>query len=299
MKIAVMGAGAVGCYYGAMLARAGHDVVLIGRAALAQAVRDNNGLILEMAGDRHVIGVTASDDPADIAGAGMILFCVKSGDTEAAGGQIAPHLGSDTLLLSLQNGVSNPERLQAVTGHAVIPAVVYVAAAMAGPGVVRHQGRGDLAIGGPGSDAAAGILNAAGVETVVSPDITAAQWEKLILNCAYNALSAVANMPYGALVAQQGIPDLLEDIVAECRAVAGAAGVTLPETLLDNVRKIAAAMPGQYSSTAQDLQRGKLTEIDFLNGEIFAKGRELGVATPINKTLTLLVKLAESKLTGG
>ncbi|WP_373050452.1 ketopantoate reductase family protein [Thalassovita aquimarina] len=295
MKIAVMGAGAVGCYYGAMLARAGYDVVLIGRAPLVEAVRAN-GLILEMAGERHVIAVEASEDPATIAGAGMVLFCVKSSDTEEAGRQIAPSLSEGTLLLSLQNGVSNPERLQQVTGRPVIPTVVYVAAAMAGPGVVRHEGRGDLAIGGPGSDAAAEILNAAGVETVVSPDIVAAQWVKLILNCAYNALSAVADMPYGALVAQDGIHGLLEDIVAECRAVADAAGVTLPGGLLDNVRGIAKAMPGQYSSTAQDLRRGRMTEIDYLNGEIVCKGRELGVPTPINKTLTALVKLAESKL---
>ncbi len=295
MKIAVMGAGAVGCYYGAMLARAGYDVVLIGRAPLVEAVRAN-GLILEMAGERHVIAVEASEDPATIAGAGMVLFCVKSSDTEEAGRQIAPSLSEGTLLLSLQNGVSNPERLQQVTGRPVIPTVVYVAAAMAGPGVVRHEGRGDLAIGGPGSDAAAEILNAAGVETVVSPDIVAAQWVKLILNCAYNALSAVADMPYGALVAQDGIPGLLEDIVAECRAVADAAGVTLPGGLLDNVRGIAKAMPGQYSSTAQDLRRGRMTEIDYLNSEIVCKGRELGVPTPINKTLTALVKLAESKL---
>jgi 2-dehydropantoate 2-reductase len=243
-----------------------------------------------------VIAVEASTDPAAIAGAGMVLFCVKSSDTEDAGRQISPYLSSDTLLLSLQNGVSNPERLQAVTGHAVIPTVVYVASAMAGSGVVRHEGRGDLAIGGPGSDAAGEILNAAGVETLVSPDIVAAQWVKLILNCAYNALSAVADMPYGPLVAQDGIPELLEDNVAECRAVAEAAAVTLPGGLLDNVRGIAKAMPGQYSSTAQDLRRGRMTEIDFLNGEIVRKGRELGVPTPINKTLTALVKLAESKL---
>ncbi|MYM55067.1 ketopantoate reductase family protein [Thalassovita mangrovi] len=295
MKIAVMGAGAVGCYYGAMLARAGHEVVLIGRPALVEAVQAN-GLILEMGGESHVIAVEVSDDPAAIAGAGMVLFCVKSSDTEDAGRQIAPYLSDDTLLLSLQNGVSNPERLQAVTGHAVIPTVVYVASAMAGPGVVRHEGRGDLAIGGPGSDAAAEVLNGAGVETVVSPDIIAAQWVKLILNCAYNALSAVADMPYGPLVAQDGIPELLEDNVAECRAVAEAAGVALPDGLLDNVRGIAKAMPGQYSSTAQDLRRGRMTEIDFLNGEIVRKGRELGVPTPINKTLTALVKLAETKL---
>ncbi|MDX1780006.1 MAG: ketopantoate reductase family protein [Thalassovita sp.] len=298
MKIAVMGAGAVGCYYGAMLARAGHEVVLIGRAPLVRAVRDT-GLILEMKGERHVVTVAASEDPAAIAGAGMVLFCVKSSDTEEAGRLITPYLADDALLLSLQNGVSNPERLQQVTGHPVIPAVVYVAAALAGPGVVRHEGRGDLAIGGAGRGKAADLLNKAGVETALSPDIIAAQWAKLVLNCAYNALSAVADLPYGRLVQQEGLPGLLDDIVAECRAVAEADGVTLPDGLRDNVHAIARAMPGQYSSTAQDLRRGRFTEIDFLNGEIVRKGKALGVPTPINKTLTLLVKLAESKLAEG
>ncbi|CUH62337.1 2-dehydropantoate 2-reductase [Thalassovita gelatinovora] len=295
MKIAVMGAGAVGCYYGAMLARAGHQVTLIGRPALVQAVQAD-GLVLEMQGDRHVIAAEATDDPAAVAGANMVLFCVKSSDTEVAGEQISPHLRADTLLLSLQNGVSNADRLAQVTGHPVIPAVVYVAAAMAGAGIVRHEGRGDLAIGGPGSETAAEILNAAGVETRLSPDIAAAMWTKLVVNCAYNALSAVSDLPYGALVAQQGVPGLLEDIVAECRAVAAACGVDLGDDLIDNMHAIGRAMPGQYSSTAQDLRRGRRSEIDFLNGEIVRSGDATGIATPINKTLTLLVKLAESKL---
>ncbi|SMO74871.1 ketopantoate reductase [Thalassovita litoralis] len=292
MKIAVMGAGAVGCYYGAMLAQAGHQVVLVGRPALVRAVQAD-GLVLEKDGQRHVCAVMATDDPAAVAGADMVLFCVKSGDTETAGRQIAPHLGAGALLLSLQNGVSNAERLAQVTGHSVIPTVVYVASAMAGPGVVRHEGRGDLAIGGPGADAAGAVLRAAGVETDVSDQVMSALWAKLVLNCAYNAVSAIARLPYGVLAQVDGVMPLLDQIVAECRAVAAAEGITLPEEVSQTVHGIPNWMPGQFSSTAQDVMRGRPSEIDFLNGEIVRLAAKHGIDVPINRTLTLLVKLIE------
>lgn len=292
MRIAVMGAGAVGCYYGAMLAMAGHQVVLIGRPALVQAVQAD-GLILEKGGERHVCSVQASDDPAAAAGAEMVLFCVKSGDTATAGAQIAPHLAADTLLLSLQNGVSNPETLSRITGRPVIGAVVYVASGMAGPGIVRHEGRGELAIGGPGADRAGAVLNAAGIGTDVSDNVMGLLWEKLLVNCAYNAISAISRLPYGQLYALEGVPQLLEDAVAEGMAVARAEGITLPDSTLATVRGVPGWMPGQYSSTAQDIMRARPTEIDFLNGEVVRRAARHGIDVPINRTLTLLTKLAE------
>lgn len=292
MKIAVMGAGAVGCYYGAMLALAGHEVTLIGRPALVEAVTAN-GLILEKAGARHVCVVQASTDPSAIAGARMVLFCVKSGDTAEAGAQIAPYLSDDTLLLSLQNGISNPETLEHVTGHKAIAAVVYMASAMVAPGVVRHEGRGELAIGGPDAARAAETLNAAHIQTEVSANVMGLLWGKLLINCAYNAISAIARMPYGTFYAVDGLPQLIEDITAECLAVARAEGVTLPEGTLQTIRNVPSWMPAQYSSTAQDVMRGRPTEIDFLNGEILRRAARHGIDVPINRTLTLLTKLAE------
>ncbi|THD74067.1 2-dehydropantoate 2-reductase [Thalassobius vesicularis] len=292
MKIAVMGAGAVGCYYGAMLALAGHQVTLIGRPALVEAV-SANGLILEKAGARHVCAVQASTDPSAITGAQMVLFCVKSGDTAAAGAQIAPYLGDDTLLLSLQNGISNPETLEHATDHKAIAAVVYMASAMVAPGVVRHEGRGELAIGGPDATRAAETLNAAQIQTEVSANVMGLLWGKLLINCAYNAISAIARMPYGTFYAVDGLPQLIEDITAECLAVARAEGVTLPEGTLQTIRNVPGWMPAQYSSTAQDVMRGRPTEIDFLNGEILRRAARHGIDVPINRTLTLLTKLAE------
>jgi 2-dehydropantoate 2-reductase len=292
MKIAVMGAGAVGCYFGARLAQAGHQVTLIGRPALVQAVQAA-GLVLEMDGTRHVCPADASVDPAAVAGAQMVLFCVKSGDTAQAGALIAPHLDQGALLLSLQNGISNPETLAKATGHPVIPAVVYVGSAMAAPGVVRHEGRGDLTIGGPGAQDAARTLRPAGIGVDVSDDVIAQLWAKLLINCAYNALSAIPRKPYGTFHAQPGVMELIDDIVAECLAVAQAEGVSLPPEAIETVRKIADWMPEQYSSTAQDLMRGRPTEIDFLNGEIVRRAAKHGLDVPINRTLTLLTKMLE------
>ncbi len=292
MKIAIMGAGAIGCYFGAKLALAGHEVTLIGRPALVEAV-SANGLILEMGGERITCPAKASTDASMVADAAMVLFCVKSGDTADAGAQIAPYLQKDTLLLSLQNGISNPEVLAEVTGHSVIAAVVYVASEMADPGVVKHQGRGDLAIGGAGAESAANILRPAEIGVEVSDDVFSKLWGKLLVNCAYNALSAIPRKRYGEFADKPGVMDLIDDIIAECMTVATAEGVTIPAEALEIVRKVAEWMPDQYSSTAQDLMRGRPTEIDYLNGEIVRRAAKHGIDVPINRTLTLLTKLVE------
>lgn len=224
-----------------------------------------------------------------------MLFCVKSTDTESAAASIAPHLGPDTLLLTLQNGVDNDLRLRALLPQEVCAAVVYVATAMAGPGHVRHFGRGELVIAASARSAAlAQVLAAAGIPTEVSAQVRGALWAKLILNCAYNALSAITRLPYGELVRQPGIPEVLADVVAECRAVAAADGVEVAGDVDAAVRAIASTMAGQRSSTAQDLARGRRSEIDHLNGHVVRRGRALGVPTPANRVLLALVHALEA-----
>ncbi|WP_432241187.1 ketopantoate reductase family protein [Herbaspirillum robiniae] len=295
MKVAVMGAGAVGCYYGGMLARAGHEVVLVGRPQHVEAF-NGAGLRLEAQSFDETIPVRADTDAAIAAGADLVLFCVKSTDTETAGAQLSAHLRPDTLVLTLQNGTDNAERLRAVIPQPVAAAVVYVATEMAGPGHVKHHGRGELVIEpAAGSREAADALIAAGVPTEISDNVRGALWVKLILNCAYNALSAVTRLPYGKIVQNPGVAEVIRNLVAECRAVAAADGVTLPGDVDAAVRRIAETMPTQYSSTAQDLARGKTSEIDHLNGFIVRRGQALGVATPVNLTMHTLVKLVEAK----
>jgi 2-dehydropantoate 2-reductase len=298
MKVAVMGAGAVGCYYGGMLARAGHDVVLIGRAQHVDAIRAQ-GLRLDTQSFDETVRVEASTEASAAQGAQLVLFCVKSTDTEPAARQLQPHLAADALILSLQNGVDNAERVREQLTQEVAAAVVYVAAGMAAPGHVKHNGRGELVIEpSHASDAVARALIDAGVPTEISDNVRGALWAKLILNCAYNALSALAQLPYGQLVQRAGVTDVMRDVVAECVAVAQADRVVIPGDVDTAVRRIAETMAGQYSSTAQDLARGRVSEIDHLNGYVVRRGAALGLATPANRVLHTLVKLVESRQSG-
>jgi 2-dehydropantoate 2-reductase len=296
LKVAVMGAGAVGCYFGGMLARAGHDVTFIARPQHVEAIR-RDGLRMETRTFDEHVRLNAVTDANGAQDADLVLFSVKSMATEAAGRALAPFLRPDTLLLCLQNGVDNTDRLRAVLPqHAVAAAVVYVATEMAGPGHLKHHGRGELVIEpAAGSEQAAQALRAAGVPSEISDNVRGALWLKLILNCAYNAVSAIAQRPYGENVRGEGVPDLMRDVVDECLAVASADGVTVPGDAHATARKLVESMPAQYSSTAQDLARGKPTEIDFLNGYVVRRGEALGIPTPANRVLWALVKLIETR----
>lgn len=294
LQVAVMGAGAVGCYFGGMLARAGHRVVLIARPQHVEAI-SREGLRMETRGFDERVRLAATADPAAVRGADAVLFCVKSTDTESAGAQLRTQLAPGALVLCLQNGVDNAERLRAVLPqHRIAATVVYVATEMAGPGHLRHHGRGELVIEPvPGSEALAQAFIAAGVPTELSANVRGALWLKLVLNCAYNAISAIAQKPYGECVRAEGIRDLMGDVVEECLAVAQAEGVELPGDPRAAVAQLVGSIPTQFSSTAQDLARGKRSEIDYLNGLIVRRGQALGIATPANRALWALVKLLE------
>ena len=296
LKFAVMGAGAVGCYYGGMLARAGHDVVLIARPLHVQAV-NSVGLRLQTQTFDEQIHLQASSDASAVKNADVVLFCVKSSDTEASGSLIQPYLRADALVMCLQNGVDNADRLRSVlTRNTMSAAVVYVATEMAGPGHVKHHGRGDLVVEPCAFDkGAVDALVAAGVPAEVSSNVRGALWAKLVLNCAYNAVSAITQLPYGKTVAGVGVQDVMRDVVAECMAVAHADGVEVMGDVHAAVANLAGSMPLQKSSTAQDLARSKPTEIDFLNGFIVQRGQALDVATPANRVLWALVRLLEAK----
>lgn len=306
-SVAVVGAGAVGSFYGAMLARAGQRVTLIGRAAHVRAV-EQAGLRLDMAGRVEIVRLAASVDVEAVRHADLVLFCVKSSDSDRAAHEIAPLLAPHAVVVSLQNGVENAATIAARVQRIVVPAAVYVATALAEPGLVKHFGRGELVIGALDATAArdtavnaalqdlVALFATAGVAVTISSDVMAELWTKLVTNCAYNAVSALAQATYGELTSLPEVRAVQDAAVREVVALAAAAGVNLPlERALDAVERIARGMPGQRSSTAQDLARGKPTEIEHLNGFIVRRGRELGVATPVNATLYALVKLVETK----
>jgi 2-dehydropantoate 2-reductase len=301
IRVAVLGAGAVGCYYGGMLARAGHPVMLIGRPLHVEAIA-RDGLRFETKSFSENIRAEASTAAEAVRGAKLVLFCVKSTDTETAAAQIAPHLDADALVVNLQNGVDNTERIQSRVKNSVIPAVVYVATEMAGPGHLKHHGRGDLVIGDLNGNISSEVLQKlkvqfekASIPAQISDNVAGELWAKLVVNCAYNALSAITQLPYGKMIQGPGVRDVMRDVVGECLAVAKASGVRMAPDMLERTYKIAGAMPTQFSSTAQDLARGKPTEIDHLNGYVVRKGEALGIPAPANRALHALVKLMESK----
>ena len=269
MQVAVVGAGAVGCYYGGLLLRAGHDMTFIGRQPHVDAI-NAHGLLLDTKTFKGHLPAKAATDATALASPDLVLVCVKSADTEQAGRSLSGCLRPQTSVLSLQNGVDNAQRLRAVTGHAVIPVV-------------------------------AQMLRAAGVGVTISDDIEVTLWSKLVINCAFNALSAVADISYGPMLEVEGTKDVVTRAVQEAITVARACGVGMPEDLLAQILTIPDKMPNQKSSTAQDLARGKPSEIDFLNGYVVRKGAELGIPTPTNHALQVMVKLAErgKELSGG
>jgi 2-dehydropantoate 2-reductase len=302
--VAVMGAGAVGGYYGGMLALAGVPVTLIGRAHHAEAIA-RDGLVIERADRRDAVRVNVATGAGAVRDAGVVLVCVKSPDTGAAALAMKPHLRPDATIVSLQNGVSNADALAAVLDQVVLAAVVWVGTSMERAGVVRHSGGGDLALGVARPSAArpgaadrarevGAMFERAGVRCPVVDDVEAALWEKLVVNCAFNAVSALGRSRYGAWRASPDVRHLMESAVREAVAVARASGVALDEAaMVATVWRTADRLAMQHSSTAQDIVRGKPTEIAMLNGEVVRRGEALGIPTPVNRTLHALVRLRE------
>jgi 2-dehydropantoate 2-reductase len=299
-RIAVMGAGAVGCFFGGMLARAGADVTLIARGPHLEALA-RNGLFLDSIHFQQRVPVRASSEPSAVRGAELVLFSVKTVDTETAAKSIAPHLSSSALILSLQNGVDNVARISAAAGISALASVVYVAASLPEPGRVRHAGRGDLVIGDAPVEQVAAIRDTfvpAGVPCRLSDNLDGELWQKLTLNCAGNAVSALTKSGYAPAVRNPFVRDVMQTALDEARAVARAAGVRLPD---DGPENSASAMNllenygSATSSTAQDIAHSRRTEMDSLNGYVARRGDELGVPTPVNHTLYALVKLLEER----
>jgi 2-dehydropantoate 2-reductase len=298
-RIAVVGAGAVGGYFGGMFARAGAPVVFIGRRHFADAVKAA-GLVLDKSQGQERIRVAATTEISAIRDCSLILFCVKANDTEETAKQIAPLLQPDATVVCLQNGVDNADRIRAATNVTVIPAAVYVAVSVPEPGRVKHLARGDLIIGPPSerTTEVARTFIRAGIPCRISENIEGELWVKLLCNSALNAISALANARYGQIMENAAARQLMQQVVDEVLAVAEANSVVLPgisdrESGMAAAMEIATQMAGALSSTAQDLDRGRPTEIDALNGYVARRGAELGVPVPINRALFALVKLAE------
>jgi 2-dehydropantoate 2-reductase len=298
-RIAVVGAGAVGGYFGGMFARAGAPVVFIGRKHFADAV-NAKGLVLDKSEGQERIRARATVDVSALRDCPLILFSVKANDTLSTAKEIAPFVRPNAIVVCLQNGLDNADQIRAEANVAVVPAVVYVAVSVPESGRVKHLARGDLIIGPPSEQTTelANLFIRAGIPCRVSDNIEGELWLKLLRNCALNAISALGQVRYGQIAQNDDARKLMEQIVDEVLAVARAAGVVLPgiddrKSAMAAAMELATQMADAFSSTAQDLNRHQPTEIDALNGYISRRGAELGIPVPANHALFTLVKLAE------
>src|SRR5437764_12048318 len=300
-RIAVVGAGAVGGYFGGMFARAGAPIVFIGRKHFADAV-NSNGLILDKPEGQERIAIKATVNMSSVRDCSLILFCVKANYTSATAREMASFVRPNATVVCLQNGVDNADQVRAATNVVTVPAAVYVAVSVPESGRVKHLARGDLIIG-PRSKITTELTKLfvrAGIPCRISDNIEGELWVKLLRNCALNAISALGHARYGEIAQSDDAKQLMQKIVDEVLAVARAACVVLPgvhdrASGMAAAMEIATQMSDALSSTAQDLNRGRPTEIDSLNGYICRRGAELGIPVMVNQALFTLVKLAEQQ----
>ena len=292
MKIVVMGAGALGSYFGGRLQAAGHDVILVARGPHLAALREQGLRIESPAGDLALPKVHASDDPAAGGTPDVVLFMVKNYDVEEAARRLAPALGPGTLVVTCQNGVSAPKRLTAIIGEGCVhPGAVYMPADVREPGVVRHSGAFHRMVFGPFSGPAgprarafAEAVREAGPDCEIVDDIRAALWEKFVLLSSLAALTAVTRLDIGPVrdcpetkaLLVRAVDEALAVGLADCPSLDPEAGKKALELMLEKMG------PKVHASMLDDLQRGRRIEIDDLSGEIVRLGRHHGIPTPVH-----------------
>ena len=303
MRIVVLGSGGIGGYYGARLARGGHDVVFVARGAHLEAMQQR-GLTVRTPEGEFTIPVTAVADTKSLGRADLILFCVKSYDSESAAQALAPLMARDTTVVTFQNGVDNVDTIASVVGaEAVLAGAVYIALQLVGAGaVLRTGGEGKVVFGelsGAVTERVGRIASAfreSGVAHQVSADINRVLWEKFLFITGVGGLTALARSGIGPLLAGVEGRALLAASCAEIAAVAGAAGIALGADAVDRAVQQAATLPPQWrSSMARDLEDGRRLEVDALSGAVVRRGLKLGVPTPIHRTIAACLSVANGE----
>jgi 2-dehydropantoate 2-reductase len=291
MRIVVVGAGGTGGYFGGLLARAGQDVTFIARGAHLEALRARGLTVESKLAGTFTVPVAATDDPREVGPVDLILFCVKTYDTDTAAESIRPLVRPETMLISLQNGIDNEERIARAAGHSSgIGAVAYVVSAIKAPGVVAQTaGPGKIVLGELSGGASAraerlhDALQRAGIAVEVHPGIQVVLWQKFLFICAFSGVTAVTRLPIGTILADPVTDALFRGTSEEVEAVARAGGIGLPANCVEQALATAAAVePWGRGSLYGDLAGGRRLELESLNGEVVRRGREHGIETPLN-----------------
>lgn len=301
MRIAVMAAGAVGGYFGARMAAAGHEVHFIARGAHLDAIRKNGLVIESTAGNLHLTDANVTDNPADAGPVDIVLFAVKLWDTEKAAEQARPLIGPDTRVITLQNGVDSVERIAPILGEdKVVGGIAFIATVIEKPGHINHSsqfatmqiGRVD---GKPDARLAAFVeaAKAAKVDILLSETINRDRWQKFIFLVAISGMTSVTRMPLGPITADPETKAFLRALMEETLAVGRARGVALDPAFVDDRMDFATnTVPKTMkASMCHDLERGNRIELDWLSGKVVQLGREAGVPVPANEAVYTLLKL--------
>ena len=301
MRIAAMAAGAVGGYFGARLAAAGHDVFFIARGSSLEAIRKNGLKIESVHGNLHLPKPNVTDDPAEVGPVDIVMFAVKLWDTEKAAELARPLAGPNTRVITLQNGVDSVERIGPILGRErAVGGVAYIATVIAEPGVIKHTsqfasmrfGRADRR---PDSvlQAFADAGKAAKTDLDLSKDIEAERWQKFIFLTAMAGATASRHSAIGPIVATEEGRNFFRALMEEARAVGKAKGVDVGSDYIEQRMEFVTEKvePGMKASMAHDLERGNRLELDWLNGKVRALGRELGVPTPASDAVYTVLKL--------
>ena len=295
--IMVVGAGSVGGFFGAHLARHHADVTFLLRPKTLEAVR-RNGLTIRSAGGTFTVRPQAASDPRDLHCPDLIVLAVKTYDLDGVLDQLAPVTTDRTVLLTLQNGVDVEDRLASkVRRDCVVGGVAYIYSKIVEPGVIEHYKRGSLAIGelmGNRSDRVvkiADLFKTAGIPCQLSDDIRRTKWEKMCWNCVFNPLTVVINDNVSKALDHPEMLGTVRHIVSEVAAVSAALKVPLPSDIADRVLRWSQEIRDIHTSMYDDWKAGRPTEIDSLNGYIVEQGRTIGIPTPLNEILTAMVKV--------
>lgn len=299
MRIAVMGAGGVGGYFGALLARAGHEVAFVARGKHLAAIREHGLSVRADGGEIRVDRATASDDPAKLPRAEVVLFAVKLWDTERAAEAIRPLLDRDSVVIPFQNGVESVERVGAVLGaRHVMGGAAYIAATIAEPGVIAKTGKmARLRFGAvspqqePSARAFLEACAGAGIEAELVADITRVIWEKFVFLSAFSGVTSATRQAIGAIRRDPDLRATLEAAMREAFAVGRARGIALPDGFVDQQLAFADGLPAEMkSSMLNDLVAGNRLEAPWLSGAVARMARESGLPAPVSATLYAAVK---------
>lgn len=297
MKIVMFGAGGVGGYFGGRLAAAGADVSFVARGVHLESIRRDGLHITSPKGDVHITGVRASADPAELGVADVVFLTVKMYDVDTAASALVPLVGPDTMVVTLQNGVEATDMVARRIGHPhVAGGVAYVAAVIAGPGLIRHTALDTLIVGelhgamSPRLLALRDAASSAGFTFTASADIRKDLWAKFVRLSVFSGMTGALRSPLGVLRASPGLMALLEAAVDEALAVGRALGVALDDRVRDEVFAMYRTMPPQAkSSLLEDLERGKPLELPWLSGAVVRIGRDVGVPTPTHALFETLL----------